>query len=285
MKYRHAFHAGNFADVHKHVTLLSLIAALQRKPRGFLGVDTHAGAGLYRLEGAAARKTREAAAGIGRLERATVQAEELREYLALIAEIRAAAGDRELYPGSPLLSARRLRAEDRLIAIEMDVVEATALEQCIGAMARVRVERGDGFAGLKACLPPTERRGLVLIDPPYEEGGLDFRQVTTAMADGLQRFETGVYCAWYPIKDRRDTDRWRAGLAARLAREILYAELWLHPTDSAAGLNGSGMIIVNPPWQLAERMRVWLPELESLLRIGSAGGSRVAMLNAAPAAV
>jgi 23S rRNA (adenine2030-N6)-methyltransferase len=285
MKYRHAFHAGNFADVHKHVTLLCLISALQRKPRGFLVLDTHAGAGLYRLQGAAARRTREAVAGIGRLENAVFAAPELRDYLDLVAAIREGAADPDVYPGSPLLAARRLRPVDRLVAIEMDVVEAAHLEAGLGGGARVQVERGDGYAGIRSRLPPPERRGLTLIDPPYEERGADFREVSSALVDGLQRFATGVYCAWYPIKDRRETDRWSTALARRLGREVLCAELWLHPTDSTAGLNGSGVVIVNPPWQIAERMREWLPELEARLRLGPAGGSRVEILNTLPAAV
>jgi 23S rRNA (adenine2030-N6)-methyltransferase len=282
MKYRHAFHAGNFADVHKHITLLCLIDALQRKPGGFLCLDTHAGAGLYALQGAAARKTREAAAGIGRLDAAAAAAPEIRDYLELVGRIRAAAGDPELYPGSPVLAARRLRAQDRLVAVESDAVDAAALAECLAAQSRVRIERADGFAALKANLPPVERRGVVLLDPPYEETAADFARVAGAFTEGLRRFESGVFCAWYPIKDRRTTDRWRARLAASVARELLCAELWRHPTDSAAGLNGSGLLVANPPWQVAERMREWLPELAALLQVGPTGGSSVTMMNCGP---
>jgi 23S rRNA (adenine2030-N6)-methyltransferase len=284
MKYRHAFHAGNFADVHKHVTLLSLIEALQRKPRGFLYLDTHAGAGLYALQGAAARKTREAADGIGRLDAAAgaafAPAAEIRHYLELIGQIHAAEADATLYPGSPVLVARRLRPQDRLVAIEFDAVDAAALADHLGSQPRLRIERGDGFAALKANLPPPERRGLVLLDPPYEETALDFARVAGALAEGLRRFATGVFCAWYPIKDRRTTDRWCAGLATRVGCELLCAELWRHPTDSAAGLNGSGLLVANPPWQVTERMREWLPQLAALLQVGPTGGSRVTLLNA-----
>jgi 23S rRNA (adenine2030-N6)-methyltransferase len=275
LKYRHVFHAGNFADVHKHVTVLALLEALQRKPGGLLYLDTHAGAGLYRLQSTLARRTRESASGIGRLLGRAPAAPELINYLARVSEVRAPGSDLELYPGSPVLAARQLRAQDRLAAVESDPIEAATLMESLRGEARAHVERGDGFARLRAWLPPPERRGLVLLDPPYEDSAQDFRHLQQALIEGLRRFETGVFCAWYPIKDLRDTDRWRAALTARLGRETLCAELWLHPTDSTAGLNGSGLLIVNPPWQIGDRMRAWLPELEALLRVGSAGGSRV----------
>jgi 23S rRNA (adenine2030-N6)-methyltransferase len=284
MKYRHVFHAGNFADVHKHVALIALLDALARKPKGFLFLDTHAGAGLYRLGTATARRTRAADSGITRLAAAAPAAPEIRDYLELVAALRAAQGDATLYPGSPLIAARRLRPQDRLVAIELDPLEAGALRATLGADPRVRIEQGDGYERLAAFLPPRERRGLVLIDPPYEEHARDFARVDTALIEALRRFATGVFVVWYPIKDARDTDRWIGGLAARLGRELLRAELWIHPPDSRVALNGSGLLVLNAPHRIAERMRAWTAELRSL--IGTHGaGERVDTLNAAPAPV
>jgi 23S rRNA (adenine2030-N6)-methyltransferase len=159
-------------------------------------------------------------------------------------------------------------------------VTAGELAESLGPDARVRIERGDGFERLRSHLPPPQRRGLTLIDPPYEDTTHDFSRSADALAEGLRRFATGVFCLWYPLKDRRETDRWTQGLAQRLGRELLLAELWLYPTDSHAGLNGSGLLIANPPWRIGERLREWLPELARLLAIGPGGGSRVESLNA-----
>jgi 23S rRNA (adenine2030-N6)-methyltransferase len=178
MKYRHSFHAGNFADVHKHITLLALLHALKKKDKGFLYLDTHAGRGSYDLSGVPA----EAAGGVGRFLEAQHVAPELRDYAALIAWLRARTARRHLYPGSPLIAAAELRPQDRAVLLELQGAEAHALEQSLRVLADeratelpVRVERGDGFQRLKAFLPPPERRGLTFIDPPYEEMQRDFR--------------------------------------------------------------------------------------------------------------
>jgi 23S rRNA (adenine2030-N6)-methyltransferase len=140
------------------------------------------------------------------------------------------------------------------------------------------VESGDGFERLRGWLPPPERRGLTFIDPPYEETGKDFERVTAAIAESLRRFRTGIIAAWYPIKDQRDITAWHAGLARTLDCEAVAAELWLYPRDSRVALNGSGLLIVNPPYLLAERMQVWLPELQAQLDTGQAGGTSVRTL-------
>ena len=287
MKYRHSFHAGNFADVHKHIALLALLRALKRKDKGFLYLDTHAGRASYDLSGVPA----EAAAGVGRFLEAQHEAPELREYAALIAELRVRAARRHLYPGSPLIAAAELRAQDRAVFIELQGAEVQALEQSLSSLADtrraelpVRVERGDGFQRLKAFLPPPERRGLTFIDPPYEEGHQDFREVTAALVEATRRFPTGVLVAWYPIKDERTLGPWqmeclralRAALA--LPPAVLASELWLYPRDSRVALNGSGLLIVNPPWLILERMEVWLPELQASLASSADGGSSSRML-------
>ena len=284
MKYRHSYHAGNFADVHKHVTLLALLSALQRKEKGFLYLETHAGRGSYDLSGDA-----EADSGVSRLNITTNSAEELQHYGAALADYRTQHRSPRAYPGSPVLAAGKLRPQDRAVFIELLHSEARALEQALADCSRVRIEQGDGFDRLRAWLPPPERRGLILVDPPYEETGRDFERVGAAIDEALRRFQTGVIAAWYPIKDEREISAWQTGLVRRgLTCETLAAELWLYPRDSRVALNGSGMLIVNPPYLLAERMRVWLPELQAQLAHGSAGleagrmgGTSVRMLSAA----
>jgi 23S rRNA (adenine2030-N6)-methyltransferase len=277
MKYRHSFHAGNFADVHKHVTLLALLAALQRKDKGFLYFETHSGRGIYDLS----QGGPEAESGVARVSVADDSAEELRHYVERLAEFRAKQGNARAYPGSPLLAARELRAQDRAILAEILPAEARALEKAVTGNPGIRVEQGDGFERLRASLPPPERRGLTLIDPPYEETGRDFERVAAAIVDALRRFRTGVITAWYPIKEEREIAAWQAGLSRVIDSETLVAELWLYPRDSRVALNGSGLLIVNPPYLLAERMRVWLPQLQAQLDSGQAGGTSIR--NLAPA--
>jgi 23S rRNA (adenine2030-N6)-methyltransferase len=288
MKYRHSFHAGNFADVHKHVALLALLHALKKKAKGFQYLDTHAGRGSYDLSGALG----EAAGGIGRFLQAQHSAPELREYAALITQFRAAAGRGHLYPGSPLIAASELRAQDRAVMIELQGLEAHALEEELAALGRVRsealnarVERGDGWARLRAYLPPPERRGLTLLDPPYEDTQQDFSQLTAAMAEAVRRFPTGVLALWYPIKDERTITPWHAECLRALQEantsplQVLASELWLYPRDSRVALNGSGLLIVNPPWLTLERMQVWLRELQACLASAPGAGSSVRMLS------
>jgi 23S rRNA (adenine2030-N6)-methyltransferase len=282
MKYRHSFHAGNFADVHKHVTLLALLVALKRKDKGFLYVETHAGRGAYSLRSdSKTGEPHEAQAGVERMTGASFKAEELQRYVQAIAAFRAARGDSRAYPGSPLLADRELRPHDRGIAVELLPPEARALELVLGPHTKLRVERGDGFERLKAHLPPAERRGLVFIDPPYEETRRDFDRVTAAAGDILSRFESGVICAWYPIKDERDISGWKTALANELKREVLFSELWLYPRDSRVGLNGSGLAIVNPPYQVDERMIVWMAELHERLDTAHTGGTNVRLVRPA----
>ena len=277
MKYRHSFHAGNFADVHKHVTLLALLAALKRKPKGFLYLDTHAGRGSYDVSGGGA----EAAAGIGRFLASEHRAEALRGYAAMLERVRAVRASSYLYPGSPLIALSELRAQDRALFVEWQPAEAQALKTAIEATgaARARSERGDGLQVLRAALPPPERRALIFIDPPFEEQGAELARLAAAVADGLRRFATGVFALWYPIKEQRVTAAWHADFSRAVAAPTLASELWLYPRDSRVALNGSGLLIVNPPWQIEAAMREWLPELAAVLGAGSSGGSEVRMLS------
>src|SRR5215472_8864992 len=275
MKYRYSFHAGNFADVHKHVTLLALLAALKRKEKGFLYFDTHAGRGGYDLSGGGA----EAASGIARLLAGEMRAAELRDYAAMLARMRAVRRSGHFYPGSPLIALDELRPQDRAVLVEWQGAEAQALKVAVGERPRTRIEQGDGLELLRAALPPPERRALVFIDPPFEERREEFSRVTAAVADGLQRFATGVFAVWYPIKEQRVTTAWQGDFSRSIAAPVLASELWLYPRDSRVALNGSGLLIVNPPWQIGERSQAWLPELGAALGAGAAGGTQVRMLS------
>lgn len=281
MQYRHAFHAGNFADVHKHIALLQLLTALKQKPKGFLYFDTHAGEGLYDLGSREARQSAEGDSGFLRLEAAATAGAlppAIRQYLVTVQDIRqAAAQGRTLYPGSPLLAAATLRAVDSMLCVESQAPVSRALQRALAAgvptaATRPRVHHGDGYRELRAHLPPASRRGLVLIDPPYEAADEE-RQITATLHDALERFETGVFAIWYPIKKRHDSDLWLARVVRGITRPVLTAEFCLHAPDHTAGLNGSGMLVVNPPWRFDADAAAWQPALERLL--GASGGSRV----------
>ena len=274
MKYRHSFHAGNFADIHKHVTLLALLSALKRKDKGFAYLETHAGRGAYELS----HQSAEAVEGRGRFDQGVYQADELRDFATLITDFRSQRTQTRAYPGSPAIAALQLRPQDRGVVSEIVPAEERMLIRELEYAPRIRVERADGFERLRAWLPPTERRGLIFIDPPYEESRQGFERVTESIVDALQRFSTGVFAAWYPIKEERDVRAWLDGFARAVNHETIAGELWLYPRDSKVALNGSGMLIVNPPYQLEERMQIWLPELRSALDVGHPGGTRITKL-------
>jgi 23S rRNA (adenine2030-N6)-methyltransferase len=275
MKYRHAFHAGNFADVHKHIALLCLLESLAKKDKGFLVLDTHAGAGLYALtdEHRGARES-EWHTGIGKLWEAVVSAPEIAALVQRVRDVQPDPQRLTLYPGSPLLAAQRLRQQDRLHAVDSEAETARELQAALPRGVRGTVQCGDGYHAVRAMLPPPERRGLILIDPPYEAADDTLRTLDTVIA-GLERFATGVYAVWLPIKHAADLDQWLARFAARVPQPKLVSQLWLYPRDNRVALTGSCMVIVNPPYQMAERMRVWLPELVRLLAGTAAAGHEV----------
>ena len=275
MKYRHAFHAGNFADVHKHVTLLALIAALQRKEKGFLYLETHAGRGCYELGRADTNQGAEARLGIGQLSDRSTGRTELDAYVATVARARAQGGSESLYPGSPLLAALSLRSQDRGRCYEVQAPECRALERALQPYPRMSAECGDGYAALKSQLPPAEPRALVFIDPPYEEQEAELERAATGIQTALSRLANAVIVLWYPIKDQRRLDPWLKRLAASLPAPALTAELWLHPRDSRVALNGSGLLIVHPPYRFDVGMRQWLPELGTALGTGRQGGTQL----------
>lgn len=251
MNYHHAFHAGNFADVLKHSVLVGLLEALARKPAAFCYVDTHAGAGRYDLAGAEAAKTGEAAAGVLRLADTTDLPGMLGRYVELM---RALDPSLRICPGSPLIAARLLREQDRAQLFELQPAEAAELRALFRGDPRIGVHERDGYAALKALLPPREKRGLVLIDPPFEAQEDEFRAVEKALDFIRSRWAGGVVAIWYPIKLRRNITPFHRWLRESGLRRVLAVECMLYPETSPLRLNGCGMAIVNTPWQFEREL-------------------------------
>ena len=245
MNYKHIYHAGNFADVAKHVGLLFCLDALKRKEAPFFALDSHAGRGQYELQAPEAQKSGEAERGIQRLIATSIGEESLAGYFAAI---RARRGKRlNTYPGSPGLIAGALRPQDRALLVELMPAEARAATREISSLGRLRTQIDDGYAALKAFLPPEERRGLVLIDPPYESMD-ELKAMLLAFADAYRRWPTGIYLLWYPIRSAIQRTLVHARFEALKIPKMLFADLAIHPDDAGLGLAGSGLIIVNPPF-------------------------------------
>jgi len=263
VNYRHAFHAGNFADVHKHAVLTAVICSLAEKPRALSYVETHAGAGFYLLESPEAKRSREARSGLGRLSGVAPDNLSLARYLALVAALPENAQALTACPGSPLVAAGLLRDDDRLLLCELEDGEAVALKRLFRHDDRVAVHHRDGWEAVGALLPPEPRRGLLLVDPPYEAAE-DFRLVAAALRQARERWPTGVLAAWYPIRDRRELTPFYREIGA-VSGPVLRAELAVRPDDNQAGLNGSGMVIVAPPFGIEGELRGLQGELARLL--------------------
>jgi 23S rRNA (adenine2030-N6)-methyltransferase len=256
VNYRHAFHAGNFADVHKHIVLLLLLEHLHKKSTPFFFLDTHAGRGLYDLQSDDAKRGNEAAGGITLLREASPP--EFANYL------RTATAKEKIYPGSPLIAVQMLRDNDRAVFVEKHAEEAQALKRALGRRARIAVLNDDGYAALKAHLPPEENRGLVLIDPPYESD-TEFADAAQALQMALKHWPNGIYALWFPIKPGASELRLYRTLTNAGIKKILLSTLNIRPSNSPLGLNGSGVLIVNPPWQLDEQLRALMPKLQLIL--------------------
>lgn len=278
MNYRHGFHAGNFADVHKHVVLLAILDRLAQKDTPFAVLDTHAGRGSYDLTVGQAERTREYADGIARvMSDAAGAPPAVQRYLDLVRAFnRERTGSEALsaYPGSPRLTRMMMRAQDRLMACELHPEENALLKAEFRGDKQVAVHARDGWEALGALLPPKEKRGLVLIDPPYEAQEAELAQAGEALAEAHRRFPTGILALWYPIKERQVIQRFHGAVSRMGLGEALVAEICVWPDDARLHLNGSGMLIVNPPWQLDARLAEALPWLwQRLARIGDAGGT------------
>jgi 23S rRNA (adenine2030-N6)-methyltransferase len=277
MNYRHAFHAGNFADVLKHVVLMMLVEHLKKKPAPFFFLDTHAGGGAYDLSLGESQRSGEYKNGIGRLlefPEAALPAE-VAGYVRLVKDC-AGAGRSAItaYPGSPTIVARLRRADDRLVLAETHAREAQSLRAMLGRQKLVSVLESDGYAAVKAQLPPRENRGLVLIDPPYESD-LEFDRILAAVETGHERWPTGTFCIWYPLTERAAPLRFRRNLERSGIRKVLDCTLSVMPADTPVAMHGSGLVVVNPPWLLDERLAELLPDLHRLLAPDGAGGTSV----------
>lgn len=269
LSYRHAFHAGNHADVLKHLVELELLRYLAQKDKPYWYIDTHAGAGCYELDSGYAAKNAEFESGIARLWDATDLPKALAEYVAMVRHFNPD-GALKLYPGSPLVALYALREQDRMRLFELHPTDHAILEENFaGNGARVLMQKADGFGALKALLPPPPRRACVLIDPPYEEKQ-DYQRVVAALQEGLKRFATGTYAVWYPQLQRSE--------AVQLPGQLkqLPIKSWLHvalsvqrPSADGFGMHGSGMFVINPPWTLHATLQEVMPLLAA--RLGQNG--------------
>lgn len=275
MNYQHIYHAGNFADVAKHVALIRCLAAMKRKDKPFFALDTHCGRGIYDLHSSPATRSAEAQRGVLRLLEHGRDERELADYFAAIG---ARAGRRlARYPGSAALIAAALRPGDRGVFVELLPVEARAAMRSIGSAGHIRVETADGYAALKAYLPPPERRGLVLIDPPYESVD-EWKAMLRAFADAYRRWPSATFLIWYPILDAAQRRRAHARLESLRIPKMLCADLAIHADDAAAGLAGGGLVIVNPPFGIEEPLRAAYAAIHRQLAPVGAGYVEVARL-------
>jgi 23S rRNA (adenine2030-N6)-methyltransferase len=287
LNYRHAFHAGSFADVHKHAVLCRILQHLRGKPAAFRVIDSHAGAGLYDLAGTEAGRSGEWHDGIEQLMTATLPAP-VAELLAPYIEVIGALNERgrlTIYPGSPALARAALRPQDRLIACELEPQAAAALARNLSRDPRIKTLRIDGWTAVSAYVPPKERRGLVLVDPPFEQGS-DFAQLVRGLAAAHRKWATGIYALWYPIKGRTEPDALAKRLRRLAIRKILRAELVVAPLSDPGRLGGSGLILVNPPFTLEAELTTLLPAFAGLLGQGGKGAFKLDWLagEGAPAA-
>lgn len=282
MNYRHGYHAGSFTDIFKHAILVSLIKSLLQKNTAICYLDTHAGAGYYDLFAEAAQKSLEFESGIAKIFYENNVPTLIHQYLGCVQKINARFSGSKFsslryYPGSPSIMRYFLRPQDRMIMTELHPQEYQLLRRDFVGTRQASVHLLDGYQGLKAFLPPKERRGLILIDPPYERPN-ELADLALVLPIALKRFATGVYAIWYPIKDRVAVDHFHRSLKETIQKPILIAELSIYPENSPLHLNGSGMAIINPPWQLDEQILEYLPWLWEHLSIQHQGQYQVSLL-------
>jgi 23S rRNA (adenine2030-N6)-methyltransferase len=275
MNYRHAYHAGNFADVMKHVFLVRVLVHLRRKHSAFRAIDTHAGIGAYDLSGEEAGRTQEWRGGVGRLE-ATFSLE-LEE---LIAPYRAVVAHDDGYPGSPAIIRAFLRPQDRAIFSELHPADAVALRRRFARDKLAKVVHLDGWTALHAFIPPKERRGLVLTDPSYEEPG-EIERLAIEMAKAFRKWPTGIFIGWYPIKDPGEVERPASVLGEAAGGKGLRLEVLVDAPDVPDRLNGCGLFVLNPPWTLREEAEAILPALAERLSRSGYGAFRCEALASA----
>jgi 23S rRNA (adenine2030-N6)-methyltransferase len=275
MNYRHAFHAGNFADVMKHAAMALILEHLKTKDAPFCVVDTHAGIGRYDLWSEPAQRTGEYRDGILKVVRDPPA--ELEPFLAAVRAMNDGGRHVRWYPGSPGLAQALTRPQDRIALLELHPEDARTLADAFAGDERIRVQQADGYIGLKALLPPRERRGLVLIDPPFEVPD-EFTRIVRGLGHAHRRWATGIYMVWYPIKHRGPVRAFHDALAASGIRRILVAELLLRPDTDPEQLNGAGLVIVNPPWQLDTALAQLFAALVAKFGASETGRARVEAL-------
>ncbi|MGE5267130.1 MAG: 23S rRNA (adenine(2030)-N(6))-methyltransferase RlmJ [Deltaproteobacteria bacterium] len=262
MNYRHAYHAGNFADVLKHLVLTLVIEHMKLKPAPFRVIDTHAGVGLYDLTSLEAAKTGEWQGGIGRILPEALPGDAgaiMGPYLQVVGAENPG-GTLTSYPGSPLIARRLLRGQDVLVANELHPEDHGSLARLFARDSQTKILNLDGWTALKSLLPPKERRAVVLVDPPFEEAG-ELERLVTGLEAALRRFATGTFLLWYPIKALRPVDRFLAALSSLHLEKILVVELFIRQPADPERLNGTGLVVINPPFTLADRLKVVMPEL------------------------
>jgi 23S rRNA (adenine2030-N6)-methyltransferase len=274
LSYLHGYHAGGHADVLKHVALVAMLAQLTAKDKPLRFIDTHAGAGGYDLRSAAAQKNREYLGGIGKLSGVTDAPVPVARWLDLVRRYNDGVPKCVRYPGSPWLARESLRREDSLYLFEQHPAEHRVLDQMLGADRRVTVLRQDGLAGCIGLVPPPERRALVLIDPSYEVKD-EHSDVIDALTKAHRRFATGTYAIWYPVIERRWVQRLERAVRSTGIEPLALYELSVLPDGNGRGLTGSGLLVVNPPWMLAEDMQAALPWLARELGVDGRGSYRI----------
>jgi 23S rRNA (adenine2030-N6)-methyltransferase len=278
MNYRHIYHAGNFADVFKHILLISLLDFLKQKEKPFCYLETHAGAGMYDLFSKETSKTKEFSLGISKIiaEKQKNPPLFVKTYLDVVQRY----GFPCNYPGSPLIAQASLRSMDRMVLMEMHPEEHIALKSLfrrpISGEPAVAIHHQDGYLGIKAFLPPKEKRGLIFIDPPFEQDN-EWKHIILNVSDGLKRFSTGVFAIWYPIKDKKAMNGFYEDVKTNF-KEVAIAELAIYPLDAPLGLTGCGLAVINPPWQWSESINGTLSFLWSALSVNGAGGYDIRML-------
>lgn len=283
MNYKHLYHAGNFCDVFKHIVLISLMDFLKKKDKPFCYFETHAGAGGYDLNTLEAQKTLEYKNGIQKLfelyvrpQNSNLEAQKIPNIVESYLKIVKETGFPNYYPGSPLIAQSALRSSDNIILTELNSIEAEALKRLFYGNKQVAVHCLDGYQGLKAFLPPKERRGLIHIDPPYEKAS-EWTDLIKHLDLALKRFPMGVYAIWYPLKDKVAISKFHSDLQVLNKKnlEIVVTELSIYPDDIIKGLIGSGMVIINPPWEWSKTFSDILPWLWKVLSVNRQGAYRI----------
>ena len=268
LSYRHAFHAGNFADVLKHSVLHYVLNYMTEKEKGFSYIDTHSGAGMYKLQDEYAQKTGEYKQGIGKLYKAPKLTPLLADYVELIKSFNTRA--LAFYPGSPAVAQYHARKQDSARLFELHNTDISLLEQFCDHWKQASVFQKDGYAGLVRQLPPPTRRAVVLIDPPFEIKN-DYQKAVDAVIKAHKKFATGTYIIWYPVVQRHYIDTMEAAITNSQLSNVMKVELCLSPDSEQYGMTGTGLFIVNPPWQLASELENALPQLKTLLGTEQSG--------------